>query len=90
MKIARQSCYHYSEVILSISYDPHFMGNFAPIISSWRVFRRDSSCRFRPVRLDSYRAWVVQHTSLREAVHELKTQTAILVENLELLRSRTS
>jgi hypothetical protein len=34
-------------------------------------------------------AWVVQHTSLREAVHELKSQTAILAEILELLRTRT-
>jgi hypothetical protein len=33
-------------------------------------------------------AWVVQHTSISEAVHELKTQTAILAEILELLRSR--
>jgi hypothetical protein len=33
---------------------------------------------------------VVQHTSLRDAVHELKTQTAIMVEILELLRSRTN
>jgi hypothetical protein len=36
-----------------------------------------------------HEAWVVQHTSVREAVHELKRQTAILVEILELLRSRT-
>ena len=36
-----------------------------------------------------HEAWVVQHTSLREAVHELKSQTAILAEILELLRSRT-
>jgi hypothetical protein len=34
-------------------------------------------------------AWVVQHTSVREAVQELKTQTALLTEILELLRSRT-
>ena len=34
-------------------------------------------------------AWMVQHTSLREAVHELKRQTANLAEILELLRSRT-
>jgi hypothetical protein len=34
-------------------------------------------------------AWVVQHTSLREAVHESKGQTTILAEILELLRSRT-
>jgi hypothetical protein len=33
---------------------------------------------------------VVQHTAIREVVHELKTQTAILPEILELLRSRTS
>jgi hypothetical protein len=36
-----------------------------------------------------HQAWVVQHTSLREAVHELKTQSAIVAEILELLRSRT-
>jgi hypothetical protein len=36
-----------------------------------------------------HEAWVVQHTAIREVVHELKTQTAILVEILELLRSRT-
>jgi hypothetical protein len=36
-----------------------------------------------------HEAWVVQHTSLREAVHELKRQTAMLAESLELLRSRT-
>jgi hypothetical protein len=36
-----------------------------------------------------HEAWVVQHTSISEAVHELKTQTAILAEILELLRSRT-
>jgi hypothetical protein len=36
-----------------------------------------------------HEAWVVQHTSLREAVHELKKQTANLAEILELLRSRT-
>ena len=36
-----------------------------------------------------HEAWVVQHTSIREAVHELKKQTAILAEILELLRSRT-
>ena len=36
-----------------------------------------------------HEAWTVQHTSLREAVHELKSQTAILAEILELLRSRT-
>jgi hypothetical protein len=34
-------------------------------------------------------AWVVQHTSIREAVRELKRQTAILSEILDLLRSRT-
>ena len=34
-------------------------------------------------------AWVVQHTAIREVVHELKTQAAILAEILELLRSRT-
>jgi hypothetical protein len=34
-------------------------------------------------------AWVVQHTSIREVVHELKGQTAILAEILHLLRSRT-
>ena len=34
-------------------------------------------------------AWLVQHTSVREAVRELKTQTAILTEILKLLRSRT-
>jgi hypothetical protein len=34
-------------------------------------------------------AWVVQHTSVRETVHELKSQTAILTEILELLRSHT-
>ena len=34
-------------------------------------------------------AWVVQQTSLREAMLELKSQTAILAEILELLRSRT-
>jgi hypothetical protein len=33
-------------------------------------------------------AWMVQHTSIREAVHELKSQTAILAEILELLRYR--
>jgi hypothetical protein len=33
--------------------------------------------------------WVVQHISVRVAVHELKGQTAILTEILELLRSRT-
>jgi hypothetical protein len=36
-----------------------------------------------------HEAWVVQHTSVREAVHELKAQTAIAAEILELLRSRT-
>jgi hypothetical protein len=36
-----------------------------------------------------HEAWVVQHTSVREAVHELKNQTVILAEILELLRSRT-
>ena len=36
-----------------------------------------------------HEAWMVQHTSLREAVHELKSQAAILAEILELLRSRT-
>jgi hypothetical protein len=36
-----------------------------------------------------HEAWVVQHTSVSEAVRELKTQTAILAEILELLRSRT-
>jgi hypothetical protein len=36
-----------------------------------------------------HEAWVVQHTSVSEAVHELKSQTAILTEILELLRSRT-
>jgi hypothetical protein len=36
-----------------------------------------------------HEAWLVQHTSLCEAVHELKGQTAILAEILELLRSRT-
>jgi hypothetical protein len=36
-----------------------------------------------------HEAWVVQHTSVREAVHELKSQTAKLAEILELLRSRT-
>ena len=36
-----------------------------------------------------HEAWVVQHTALREVVHELKSQTAILAEILELLRSRT-
>jgi hypothetical protein len=34
-------------------------------------------------------AWVVQHTAIREVVHELKTQTAMLAEILDLLRSRT-
>jgi hypothetical protein len=34
-----------------------------------------------------HEAWLVQHTSIREAVHELKSQTAILAEILELLRS---
>ena len=34
-------------------------------------------------------AWMVQHTCLREAVLELKKQTANLAEILELLRSRT-
>jgi hypothetical protein len=36
-----------------------------------------------------YEAWGVQHTAIREVVHELKGQTAILAEILELLRSRT-
>ena len=36
-----------------------------------------------------YEASVVKHTSLREAVHELKSQTAILAEIRELLQSRT-
>ena len=36
-----------------------------------------------------HEARVVQHTSVREAVHELKSQTVILAEILELLRSRT-
>jgi hypothetical protein len=36
-----------------------------------------------------HEAWLVQHTSVREAVHELKAHTAILAEILELLRSRT-
>ena len=36
-----------------------------------------------------HEAWTVQHASVREAVHELKSQTAILAEILELLRSRT-
>jgi hypothetical protein len=36
-----------------------------------------------------HEASVMQHTSVREAVHELKSQTAILAEILELLRSRT-
>jgi hypothetical protein len=36
-----------------------------------------------------HEAWMVQHTSIREDVHELKSQTAILAEILELLRSRT-
>jgi hypothetical protein len=35
-----------------------------------------------------HEAWVVQHTSVREAVHELKRQTAMVAEILELLRSR--
>jgi hypothetical protein len=35
-----------------------------------------------------HEAWTVQHTSVREAVHELKSQTVILVEILDLLRSR--
>jgi hypothetical protein len=34
-------------------------------------------------------AWMVQHTSVREAVHKLKSQTAILTEILDLSRSRT-
>jgi hypothetical protein len=29
--------------------------------------------------------WTVQHTSVREAVHELKTQTAILANILEMM-----
>jgi hypothetical protein len=36
-----------------------------------------------------HEAWMVQHTSVREAAQELKSQTAILTEILELLRSRT-
>jgi hypothetical protein len=36
-----------------------------------------------------HEAWTVQHTAIREAVHQLKVQTAILAEILELLRSRT-
>jgi hypothetical protein len=36
-----------------------------------------------------HEAWVVKHTSVREAVYELKTQTAILAEILDLLPSRT-
>jgi hypothetical protein len=36
-----------------------------------------------------HEAWTVQHASVSEAVRELKTQTAILTEILELLRSRT-
>jgi hypothetical protein len=36
-----------------------------------------------------HEAWTVQHTSIREAVHELKRQTAKLAEILDLLRSRT-
>jgi hypothetical protein len=36
-----------------------------------------------------HEAWTVQHMAVREAVRELKTQTAILTEILELLRSRT-
>jgi hypothetical protein len=35
-----------------------------------------------------HEAWTVQHTSVREAVHELKSQMAILREILDLLRSR--
>ena len=35
-----------------------------------------------------HEAWMVQHPSVREAVHELKRQTAHLAEILELLRSR--
>ena len=34
-------------------------------------------------------AWVVQHTAIREVVHELKSQTAILSEIPEQIRSRT-
>jgi hypothetical protein len=36
-----------------------------------------------------HEAWIVQHTAIREVVHELKSQTANLAEILELLRSRT-
>jgi hypothetical protein len=36
-----------------------------------------------------HQAWVVQHPSVGKAVLELKTQTAMLAEILELLRSRT-
>ena len=36
-----------------------------------------------------HEACVVQHRSLRKAVHELKSQTVILAEILDLLRSRT-
>jgi hypothetical protein len=36
-----------------------------------------------------HEAWTVQHTSIREAVHDLKRQSAILAEILGLLRSRT-
>ena len=36
-----------------------------------------------------HEAWVVQHTTVSEVVHELKSQTAIMAEILELLRSRT-
>jgi hypothetical protein len=36
-----------------------------------------------------HEAWVVQHTTIGEAVHELKRQTAMLAEILELIRSRT-
>jgi hypothetical protein len=35
-----------------------------------------------------HEAWVVQHTALRDALHELKSQTAILAEILDQLRSR--
>jgi hypothetical protein len=51
---------------------------------SWRTGR----CWTEGWRLQ-HEAWVVQHRSIREAVHELKGQTAILSEILELLRSRT-
>jgi hypothetical protein len=79
--------------VRSLAEAPWFVELHDKMLSERLIHHKGIGAEILSVMAEGWRlqheAWVVQHTSLREAVHELKAQTAVLAEILEQLRSRT-